>query len=83
MGEPISSMLPKQTGPVEVDFVIERETIGRYLLEDGTSITVRTVPMRIFRKGLNDKGFPEYDIRMQNILDVQPGPQFKPKPQGG
>lgn len=77
MDDKVRQQPPQDNSPLEVDFAIERETIGKYLLEDGSTVIVRTVPMRVFHKGFNEQGLPQYDIRMQNILDVEPSPQFK------
>jgi hypothetical protein len=73
----ISAFLPPQTGPHQIDFAVDKEPMGRYTLEDGTVLTIKNVLMKVLYKGVNDKGFPQYDLGMQNVVDVEPGPQYK------
>lgn len=62
-----------------LNFVAEQEPWNVYRLEDGTIIRARLVMTRILKTDrLTDDGFPVYETRFQQIMDVTPSEMSKP-----
>lgn len=60
-----------------LQYVVESEPMGVYTLEDGSTIRVRTVLMKVMAKGFDQNGKPQYDLAFQQCIDVEPGEHAK------
>lgn len=59
--------------PRIVDFTVEKLGALRILLEDGTTIDVQLVPVRITDTGArNEQGEPLYSINFSQTIDQRP-----------
>ncbi len=63
-----------------LNFVAEQEPMCVYRLEDGSTIRVRLLLMRVERDGSNENGEPQYQVKFQHVMDVEPGPNLKDTP---
>lgn len=68
---------PIKTSNRPLDFVVNGEPFGTYTLEDGTELRVRTILMKVLFKGFDPDGRPQYDLSLQQCIDVTPGEHVK------